>query len=601
MNHFVTLLLVVAAYLVPDSLSAFSSKECYEVADRGFCQNTRYSNKSGFPNFRNGTSVSEIRQELDTYLLLYHTGCSNAIVDLLCSYYFPTCAEFESPVSSFKEVTIIPPCRELCNYVRETCEPELKRSQLIEKWPPHFECNIFPESGTDSTGLCYPGHGNLSLYQSLPLSTVPGVVLPLNVKVATQFWPGLITKRPTEPNVSVPTRPPQLAQCAPLLQVQNNSGDYRDYRLANYHQCGVPCSNDYFGTIDAAVPIVVLLFSILGIFSTVFIIATAAIERDRFHYPERPIVFLAVCYFFICLLFMVGSSSKLASSPIACSESNGALSSFVFQHLPQSDFSTITARSGGCVTVFFFLYWATMSSFLWFDILTFTWFLAATLKWAEEAISKFWLLYHFIAWGIPLFQVIIAMAIQLVDGDKHSGVCFLGNSNSVGLGVFVFLPMVVYLLVGMVFLLVGFISLINIYMELARDHQKSRHLIRLIVRVSIFSCLYLVPNIILVIMYMYELAIMNNWQVAVLCHENNPSAAVECSEQAFYSLPSKATASAIKYVVWIIVAFNISFWVFTKKTYLAWKQLFTDLVPCIKRHVGSAYDIKHPTSSQNKL
>lgn len=589
-------LLLMCAALTKDAWGAFSDLECFEVADRGLCQNVRY-NRSASPNYRNGTSVTEIRQELETYVLLYQTGCSNAIVDLLCSYYFPVCGSFVDPGTGFEEVFRLPPCRELCLYVRRTCEPELLSTELISAWPSHFDCELFP-SKLESGEACYPGHVNLSDYRMLPLPDVPGVLRPQNIKKADRFW---IRENDTTITPVLPT--PDLPQCASRLRVGNNSGDYQDYHLAGYAQCGVPCDNDYFSEgPDIAVPVVVIIFAILGILSTAFIIATAAIERDRFHYPERPIVFLAVCYFFISLLFMVGSSSKLANSPISCSPRVGEapLHSFVFQHLPQSDFSSISPQSGGCVTVFFFLYWATMSSFLWFVILTFTWFLAATLKWAEEAISKFWLLYHIIAWGIPLIQAVIAMGVQLVDGDQHSGVCYLGNFNNVGLGVFVFMPMVVYLLLGITFLLIGFVSLIRIYFELAKDHQKSRHLQRLILRVSVFSALYLIPNAILVVLYIFELSVMYGWQQAVLCHEDNLSPVEECREGPFFSLQSSVIAAVLKYIMWLIVGVNLSCWVLTKKTYKAWRQLLSDIIPCIRRHI-SKYDIRNQNSSSNKV
>ena len=598
MTHIVRVALLLLSCLAQEGFSQLSADtQCTIIQNRGLCQNAPY-NHSALPNYRNGTSPLEINQELATYLTLYLTGCSNAVVHLLCAYYYPFCANLR--LSDRETVKIIPPCRELCLYVRASCEPELADSNLINSWPPHFDCDQFPPA--NETDLCLPStSNNITVYQKLPLLEVPGTGVPLEVKRAEYFWsPSTVTTTPPNNATPTPTQPPG-PQCVPDLWVGNNSGDYREYSLAGYKQCGVPCVNDYFSVgRDVAVPVVVLIFSIFGIISTVFIIATALIERERFHYPERPIVFLACCYFVISLLFMVGSSSKLANTQISCSPTSirptdTALTSMIFQHLPQSDLASISARSGGCVAVFFFLYWATMASFIWWDVLTFTWFLAATLKWAEEAISKFWLLYHIIAWGIPVIQAAIVMGNQLVDGDQHSGVCYLGNFNRVGLGVFVFLPVLVYLIVGIVFLIIGFTSLVNIHKELAKDHQKSRHLQRLIFRVGLFSALYVIPNAILVILYIYELAVMDLWQTAILCYNDN-SALPECSEES-YSLSSIVVAVVLKYIMWLVVGINICCWVMTKKTYSVWKQLFSDIIPCLKRHIGSNYDVKNQNSS----
>ena len=564
----------------PDLISRI---RCNSLAQDAFCGSIENYTMFATPNFRNGTEEDEIDSELATYIILYSTGCSNALVHLLCAYYKPFCFS-PAPAVSIR----LPPCRELCLYVRSTCEPALMGLEARARWPDHLDCNQFPLEGVDSSSPCFPSFNTLEQYRNdLELPAIPGAPLPSR-----------ITQGDTIDEVTEISRPPEVpVSCPKVLRPGNMSGDYLQYQLAEETACGVPCDKNYHTEADLAVPIIVVVLSIVGMAATLFVIATFLIDRDRFHYPERPIVYLAVCYLVICIMFLIGSSSKLASASVACSPPSASSVSFVFQRLPQSNFQSLSARSGGCVVVFVFLYFAVMASLVWWDILTFTWFLAAALKWAEEAIGKFWILYHFLAWGIPFVQAIIAMAVQLVDGDQLSGVCYIGNSNNTGLGVFVFFPLVLYLAVGMVFLVIGLIALFQIHRQLARDRTKSQRLSRLIFRVGLFSALYCIPNLILVLVYVYELAMKLQWHRAILCTEGADT--VDCSSVG--SPTSGYPALVIKYLVWLIVACSISVWVFSWKTVLAWKKLIWDLTPFLKRESEKSLEDVKKASSASRI
>ena len=559
---------------------------CHEKSLDRFCSGINYTHFAT-PNFRNGTEEREIELELNTYTILYTSGCSNALVHLLCGYYKPPCFSDENG-----KAARLAPCRELCLYVRRTCEPVLMLRADVS-WPEHLNCDQFQLYSENS--FCFPGFSELKAYQdNLELPPIPGAAIPATVQKADGF------ERPPEPTET--TSPPVDTEtvCPNALRPGNMSGDYHRYQLAGEPNCGVPCSNNYHTEADKAVPSIVLVLSLLGILATLFVISTFLIDRDRFNYPERPIVYLAVCYLIVAMVFLVGSSSKLAGSPIACSPTDTSRS-FVFQRLPQSNVQSLTLQSGVCVVVFVFLYFAVMASLVWWNILTFTWFLAAALKWAEEAIGKFWILYHFLAWGIPIVQTIIAMAVQLVDGDQLSGVCYIGNSSNIGLAVFVLVPLVVYLAVGMVFLVIGLISLVQIHRQLSKDQTKSQRLRRLILRVGIFSSLYCIPNLILLLVYIFELAMKHEWHRAILCGNCNladcspyPSYCIDTNQDA---LRDGYPALVIKYLVWLIVACSISVWVVSWKTVMAWKKLIWDLTPFL--HSKSSQSIKKGSSSSH--
>lgn len=87
------------------------------------------------------------------------------------------------------------------------------------------------------------------------------------------------------------------------------------------------------------------------------------------------------------------------------------------------------------------LYFFTMAGSVWWVILTITWFLAAVPKWGSEAIEKKALLFHACAWGVPGILTVSLLAMNKIEGDSVSGVCFVGLYNLTALRWFLLLPL----------------------------------------------------------------------------------------------------------------------------------------------------------------
>jgi len=87
------------------------------------------------------------------------------------------------------------------------------------------------------------------------------------------------------------------------------------------------------------------------------------------------------------------------------------------------------------------LYFFTMAGSVWWVILTITWFLAAVPKWGSEAIEKKALLFHACAWGIPGVLTVALLAMNKIEGDGVSGVCFVGLYNLTALRWFLLAPL----------------------------------------------------------------------------------------------------------------------------------------------------------------
>lgn len=87
------------------------------------------------------------------------------------------------------------------------------------------------------------------------------------------------------------------------------------------------------------------------------------------------------------------------------------------------------------------LYFFTMAGSVWWVILTITWFLAAVPKWGSEAIEKKALLFHACAWGVPGLLTVSLLAMNKIEGDSVSGVCFVGLYDLPALRWFLLVPL----------------------------------------------------------------------------------------------------------------------------------------------------------------
>jgi len=87
------------------------------------------------------------------------------------------------------------------------------------------------------------------------------------------------------------------------------------------------------------------------------------------------------------------------------------------------------------------LYFFTMAGSVWWVVLTVTWFLAAVPKWGSEAIEKKALLFHACAWGLPGALTVTLLAMNKIEGDGVSGVCFVGLYDLTALRWFLLAPL----------------------------------------------------------------------------------------------------------------------------------------------------------------
>ncbi|KAI4559251.1 hypothetical protein MJG53_017777 [Ovis ammon polii x Ovis aries] len=129
----------------------------------------------------------------------------------------------------------------------------------------------------------------------------------------------------------------------------------------------------------------------------------------------------------------------------------------------------------------------------WWVILTITWFLAAVPKWGSEAIEKKALLFPAEAWGNPGTLTVILSAMNKIEGDGISGVCFVGLYDVAALRFFVLAPLCLCVVVGVSLLLAGIISLNRVRVEIPFEKENQYKLVEFMIWIGVFSTLYLIP------------------------------------------------------------------------------------------------------------
>jgi len=194
------------------------------------------------------------------------------------------------------------------------------------------------------------------------------------------------------------------------------------------------------------------------------------------------------------------------------------------------------------------------------------------MKWGNEAIERNAHYFHLVAWTIPAVKTIMLLAFGQIDGDPLAGVCVAGGSDILWLRALVLVPLCVYLGVGTCFLLAGFVALCRIRTAMKHDGTRVDKLERLMVRIGIYSVLYMVPASVVIACYFYEQSLRMHWS------DDWYSTYAGVASSRSNSVPDFAVFM-IKYLMALIVGIMSGFWIWSGKTLLSW-QRFCCVVIC---------------------
>uniref|UniRef100_A0A9J7ZS98 Frizzled-6 n=1 Tax=Cyprinus carpio carpio TaxID=630221 RepID=A0A9J7ZS98_CYPCA len=408
-----------------------------------------------------------------------------------------------------KHTHVLRPCRELCERVLSDCSRDMLTFGI--SWPPELQCDRLESCLVSPDG---------SAVSSVEVTTSR---ISQSSGRDLGFWCPLQLK----------TRP---GQGGSFLGAQD---------------CAPPCDYMYLKTQEVqSAKIFIGVCSIVCLCATLFTFLTFLIDVKRFRYPERPIIFYSVCYSFVSLVYFVGF---LLGNKAACNEPS----------LPGRVWTVVLgAQSRVCSLLFMLLYFFSTAGMVWWVVLTITWFLAAGPKWSCEAIEKKAVWFHTVSWGLP-------GVLTVVEGDGISGVCFVGLYDLAALRWFVVAPLAIAVLVGLSLLLAGIMSLNRVRQVIQHDEQNQEKLKKFMIRIGVFSGLYLLPLLVLLGCYLYEQAHRSHWEnswISQHCQEYS----IPCSRHRVVVEGPELSLFLIKYLMTLVVGISAVFWVSSKKTCSEW-------------------------------
>ncbi|XP_035894039.1 frizzled isoform X2 [Anopheles stephensi] len=370
-----------------------------------FCAGIPY-NSTKMPNRFGHTRQEEAALDVHQYVPLVKIDCSPDLKFFLCVLYAPICTFLAEP---------LPPCRCLCESAR-ACETIMKTFDFA--WPENLECSQFPENiegnlcvAKNKSSEPTPIPTSASSSAGYPTKTVAAPYVPPHRKVSGGTPVGVGTGVGSG---LVGTHRDLGFICPVQLKAPTLMGYQLTIGGKVTKDCGAPCNSMFFSENERTVlKYWVGSWAAVCVASCLFTVLTFLIDSSRFRYPERPIVFLAICYLIVGCAYVAGLG---AGDSVACREP--------FQsHIKigrMQMLSTITQghrQSTSCTVLFMALYFCCMAAFAWWACLALAWFLAAGLKWGHEAIESRSHLFHLVAWAIPAVQTIFVLALGKVEGE----------------------------------------------------------------------------------------------------------------------------------------------------------------------------------------
>ncbi|XP_067303822.1 frizzled-6 [Pseudorasbora parva] len=463
----------------------------------------------------NSTFFPNMLEHYDQDIAAEHMKVFMPLVSLRCSpdVHLFLCQAF---VPECRDHTrVLHPCKERCERVRSECSTDMLTFGI--SWPSQLQCDrldscrVPPDAAVAevSTSSAVSSDRDLGFWCPLQLKTRPG------------------------------------------------SGSF-----LGAPDCAPPCASMFLEPQEARLAkLFIGVSSAVCLCASVFTSLTFLLDVSRFRYPERPIVFCSLCYSCVSLAYLLGFLLDEEAACLKPSEPGREAT------------AVIGAQSRLCSLLFMLLYFSSTAGLLWWLSLTLTWFLAAGPKWSCEAIEQRAVWFHVAGWGVPGALTVVLLTLGKVEGDGLSGVCFVGLYDLQTLRWFVVAPLALAVLLGLALLLGGIVSLNRVRQVIQHDEQNQEKLKKFMIRIGVFSGLYLLPLLTLLCCYLYEQAWRHTWENSWIrrhCQEYS----IPCPSQSSDAERPELSLFLIKYLMTLVVGISAVFWVSSRKTCSEWASFF---------------------------
>ncbi|XP_015605011.1 frizzled-9 isoform X2 [Cephus cinctus] len=469
---------------------------------------------------------SRLQTTLAAFMPLVHYNCSRHLRFFLCAVFAPVCSEHVAMQ--------IPACKPLCLSVRRDCEPAL--TTLTLPWPHMLDCERFPDNGNT---LCV---------QPPPEETLPETAPPALPPVQQQ-WPVV---QPIQPIQSMqPARINQHHQCPPHF-VQTP--------FVDTISCAPRCGADaYYRAEDKRFAERWMTgWAWLCFLSTLFTLLTFWVEPSRFRYPERPIVFLALCYNLLSVAYIIRGA--VGPENLSCASQTDGPS-----YVPVHD----GLRSIPCTIWWLARHYLGLASSAWWAVLCGCWLLSARNEWSSEALHNIAPYLHATAWGVPILLTGGSLISRNVAADELTGLCQVSEESALWLEV---LPHATLLLLGCIFASVAGTALVRVRRAVRSAGRSATKLERLMTRLGIFALLYALPAFGGLACILHESSVRPRWRTLALLAALDCRAAQNCDPGPVYRAAGLEVA-LLRLFLSLVVGVTSGMWVWSGKTCRAWSRL----------------------------
>ncbi|KER23713.1 hypothetical protein T265_08477 [Opisthorchis viverrini] len=556
----------------PTAFEEDGLNQCVPI-DEPICQGLEYTH-TRFPNSVGLTSQEEASKRVNDYRALISVECSHYLRIFLCTVYFPMCTPTPNAFRTLQ------PCQSFCRHVQSKCEPIMKSFSF--PWPKELNCNALPvasdmcikpqsydqDQATGSLTQKLPEVASNEIAKLLPglnnfLHEHPDKMKDVGKSAYSSIGGNLPLTADTLLQIPQSKSVPCTIMEVPLVRGKSNGNV----------TCARRCTaNIFYRAAEKRFADIWLLgWSILCAISCLLTIVTFIIDRSRFVYPERPIVYISACYLFYsvgCILRIIVGRERVSCYqraddaavvnsqntiwanilPTLAADAGGFVHSFA-PMLETNKFLIVSGyESTSCTLIFIIIYYFGQASYGWWVMLAVTWFLSTACKWGSEGVERVSSILHMFAWAVPAITTMIILILHRIDADELTGLCYVGYQDRASLLIFVLIPQIVCLLLGLGLFVIGFFSLISIRTNLKRsnvggtknqflmteqspgnglllssrtpnperlqfasDKVSVRRLDKLMAKICIFSVLYVIPCICVIGANWYSYSGQDTW------------------------------------------------------------------------------------------
>ncbi|XP_014226434.2 frizzled-4-like [Trichogramma pretiosum] len=552
------------------------------------CRGLRY-NLTAMPNFMGHEDQLQAERALGPMMSLVRSNCSRHLRFFLCSVFAPVC----SPHVAMR----IPACKPLCLRVRADCD--LALAELDLPWPHMLDCERFPDI---SNTVCVQPPPEETLWlddetpsldqqqQSGESSVRNDEVTDDDVKFQQlEQWPIL---KSVEGRSREPFAPLLLPANSPAMTSDDDDDDdddlaerscplhFTEITYLNESTCVPRCGEDahYRAEDKRFVERWTSGWAWLCFFSTLFTLLTFWVEPARFRYPERPVVFLALCYNLLALTYVVRGA--LGPESLSCAwRDNGP------SYLPVND----GLKSLPCAAWWLASYYLSLASSVWWAIMCGCWLLSARHEWSSEALHNIAAYLHASAWGLPLLLTIGTLASRNISADELTGLCRVRDELAPWLEV---LPNAALLLCGCGLGGLAGAALVRVRRAVRQAGRSATKLERLMTRLGVFAVVYALPALGQLACTYREARLRLEWRAAETttttttiavdcdndddldCHDGRSSSAVAAAAANLDNFKAAGLEIALlRIFLSLAIGIASGMWVWSGKTCRAWSRL----------------------------